>query len=227
MSSSGAAASGNQVRSSFGAREFFAASGLMEKFLPFGQVHDLYSRARESKDRNLFEALLAEMEVSVGVAEADLSRVPATGAVLVVCNRPFGILDAAVLGAVLHRVRPDVKILSDIALRNIEGLQEHCIYVDPFAVKNVEKNATALLRCVRWLRRGGLLVTFPATGVPQLPLPRGPAANPEWDASVARLARLTGAATLPVAFPKKNSAATQALSMMHPGLVHPNLRPAL
>jgi putative hemolysin len=60
-----------------------------------------------------------------------------------------------------------------------------------------------------------------------MPLPRGPAANPEWDASLARLARLTGAATLPVAFQQKNSAASQALSMMHPGLVHPSLRPAL
>jgi len=227
MSSSGVAAPESNARSAFGVREFFAASGLMEKFLPFGQVHDLYSRARESKDRNLFEALLAEMKVSVRIAEAEISRIPATGAVLVVCNRPFGILDAAVLGAVLHRVRPDVKILTDIALRDFEGLQEHCIYVDPFAVKNVEKNAAALLRCVRWLRRGGLLVTFPATGVPQLPLPRGPAANPEWDSSVARLLRLTGAPTLPVAFQQKNSAATQALSMMHPGLVHPALRPAL
>jgi putative hemolysin len=228
MPSSGVAAPGSNARSAFGVREFFAASGLMEKFLPFGQVHDLYARARESKDGNLFEALLAEMKVSVRIAEAEISRIPATGAVLVVCNRPFGILDAAVLGAVLHRVRPDVKILTDIALRDIEGLREHCICVDPFAAKEaVEKNAAALLRCVRWLLRGGLLVTFPATGVPQLPLTRGPAANPEWDSSVARLARLTGAATLPVAFQQKNSAATQALSMMHPGLVHPTLRPAL
>jgi len=228
MSSSGVAAPDGNPRSTFGVRELFAATGLMEKFLPFGQVHDLYSRARAAKDINLFEALLAEMKVSVRLAEGDLSRIPAAGAVLVVCNRPFGILDAAVLGAILRRVRPDVKILTDIVLRDIEGLQEHCICVDPFAVKDaVQKNAAALLRGVRWLGRGGLLVTFPATGVPQLPLPRGPAANPEWDASVARLARLTGAATLPVAFQQKNSAATQALSMMHPGIVHPTLRPAL
>jgi putative hemolysin len=222
-----AAPDGNP-RPAFGVRELFSATGLMEKFLPFGQVHDLYSRAREAKDGNLFDALLAEMKVHVGLAEAELSRVPRTGAVLVVCNRPFGILDAAVLGAILRRVRPDVRILTDIVLRDIEGLQEHCICVDPFAVKDAARNNTAkVLRCVRWLRRGGLLVTFPATGVPQLPLPRGPAASPEWDASVARLARLTGAATLPVAFQQKNSAATQALAMMHPGLVHPSLRPAL
>ena len=228
MSSSGIAAPEGGPRSTFGVRELLASTGLMEKFLPFGQVHDLYSRARGAKDGNLFEALLAEMNVSFRLNEGDLSRVPATGAVLVVCNRPFGILDAAVLGALLRRVRQDVRILTDIVLRDIEGLQDHCICVDSFAVKDsMQKNAVALLRCVRWLRRGGLLVTFPATGVPQLPIPRGPAANPEWDASVARLARLTGAAMLPVAFQQRNSAATQALSMMHPGLVHPNLRPAL
>jgi putative hemolysin len=227
MSSSGVAAPDGNPRSTFGVHELFAATRLMEKFLPFGQVHDLYSRAREASDGNLFQALLAEMKVNVRIAEAELSRIPATGAVLVVCNRPFGILDAAVVGAVLRRVRPDLRILTDIVLRDIEGLQEHCICVDPFAKDAVEKNAAGLLRCVRWLRRGGLLVAFPATGVPQWPLPRGPAANPEWDASVARLARLTGAATLPLAFQQKNSAATQVLSMMHPGLVHPTLRPAL
>ncbi len=228
MPSSELATPESNPRSPFGVRELLAASGLMEKFLPFGQVHDLYARAREAKNGNLFEALLAEMKVHAPLAEAEFSRIPATGAVLVVCNRPFGILDAAILGAVTRRVRSDVRILTDNVLRDIEGLQEHCVYVDPFGAREARpQNASALLRCVRWLRQGGLLVTFPATGLPQMPLPGGPAANPEWEASVARLARLTGAATLPVAFQAKNSAASQALSMMHPGIVHPSLRPAL
>jgi len=97
MPSSELATPESNPRSPFGVRELLAASGLMEKFLPFGQVHDLYARAREAKNGNLFEALLAEMKVHAPLAEAEFSRIPATGAVLVVCNRPFGILDAAIL----------------------------------------------------------------------------------------------------------------------------------
>jgi len=71
MSSSGIGAPAGNPRSAFGVRELFAATGLMEKFLPFGQVHDLYSRAGEAKGANLFEAVLAEMKVNVRLAEAE------------------------------------------------------------------------------------------------------------------------------------------------------------
>jgi len=233
MLSSGFAGADGNPRSGFGVRELLAATGLMERFVPFEQVHELVSRAREVRGTNLFEGLLAEMKVSVRLAEVELSRIPATGAVLVVCNRPFAILDAAVLGAILLRVRPDVRILSNIVLEGIAGLEEHCFCADAFGGKEATaKNAAALLRCRRWLLRGGVLVLFPATGVlqakgaPWQPA-KGADAEPEWNSSVARLVRVTGAATLPVAFQNANRVGSHALSLIPLGLVHPRLRSAV
>jgi len=74
-----------------------------------------------------------------------------------------------------------VKILTDIVLRDIEGLQEHCICVDPFAVKDaVQKNAAALLRGVRWLgaRAAGDISSYGRTTTAAAARPRPPGVGP-------------------------------------------------
>jgi putative hemolysin len=210
-------------RSPFGARELFANRGLMEKFLPLDQIEDLYHRARQAQSSSLLENVLAEMRVSWHLDESEISRIPVSGPVLVVSNHPFGIFDGTVLGAVMQRVRPDVKILTNVLLKGIEGLEDHCIFVDPFGTKNaIPTNGVALLQSVRWLRQGGLLVVFPAGEVSHLQLPSPEVTDAAWSPAVARLVRLTGASTLPVYFRGRISATFQALS-----LVHPSFRPAL
>ncbi len=195
----------------------------MEKFLPLDQIQDLYERARHAENRSLLENVLIEMRVDSRLDESEISRIPATGPVLVVSNHPFGILDGTVLGAVMQRVRPDVKILTNVLLKGIEGLDEHCIFVDPFGTRDaISTNGTALLQSVRWLRQGGLLVMFPAGEVSHLRLPYPEVTDPAWSPAVARLVRMTEASTLPVYFRGRNSATFQALS-----LVHPSFRTAL
>jgi putative hemolysin len=222
MSSSGFGAQGSTRRSSFGWRELFANKNVMEKLLPLAQIEDMYSRAREAPSSCVLEGVLAEMRVDSRIDDSELSRIPTTGAVLVVSNHPFGILEGTVLGAVMRRVRPDVKILTNVLLKGIEGLDELCICFDPFGTKNsIPKNTAALLQSVRWLQKGGLLVMFPAGEGAQSPRPA------VWNSAVARLVRQTGAATLPVYFQGRNSPTSQALNLVHPGIVHPNLRSTL
>jgi putative hemolysin len=226
MASSGLEPQNTIPRSPFGLRELFGSKNSLGKFLPLGQIESLYSRAREVSNSCLLEGVLAEMRVDSYVDDAELARIPSTGPVLVVSNHPFGILNGTVLGAVMRRVRPDVKILTSVLLKSIEGLDKHCIYVDSRGRKGaIAGNAGALLECVRWLRLGGLLVLFPAAELAQ---PESSQLRVDvWNPAVARLVRETGAVTLPVYFQDKNSAASQALNLVHPGIVHPDLRSAL
>lgn len=186
------------------------------------RVRELYQRAQQPVNRSLMENVLAEMRVTCQVDDADLARIPATGPVVISSNHPFGLLDGAVLGAIAARVRPDVKILTNFVLSGIPELREVCIFVDPFRDgQSHSMNRRGLKQAMSWLADGGALIVFPAGEVSHFRLPHMEIADPEWHPAVAGLARRAGAATLPVFFPGRNSAAFQAL-----GLVHPRLRTA-
>ncbi len=200
--------------------EAFSIPRMVRRFLPMQRVKELYVRARHPEDRPLLENLLREMRVEYRVSDEDLARVPRAGAAIVAANHPFGLLDGAILGCLLGRVRPDVKILTNFLLAEIPELHDHCFFVDPFGHSgSVGRNRRALQQSVEWLKSGGLLVIFPAGEVSHIQLPQMAVADPRWNPAVARLARLSGAVTVPTFVAGRNSATFQAM-----GFVNPNLR---
>ena len=94
------------------APDLFPFRGLVEKFLPMNRIRELYQRAQQPINRSLLENVLAEMRVEYKVTDSDIARIPASGAAIVTSNHPFGILDGVIVGALLSRVREDVKIMT-------------------------------------------------------------------------------------------------------------------
>jgi putative hemolysin len=138
---------------------------------------------------------------------------------VVVANHPFGVLDGAALGALLTRVRPDVKVMTNSLLRTIPELRDHFIFVDSFRKLPAHRNTPAIQHSVEWLRRGGALAVFPAGDVSRLDVRQAQVTDRGWDSLAARLVRMTGASALPVYFCGRNSIAFQLL-----GLVNTKLR---
>jgi putative hemolysin len=208
------------------------------KLIPMAEARELHRRVCLAPGGFRLETLLAEMQVQLQVGSADLDRIPTKGPLVAVANHPFGVLDGAALGALLARIRPDVKVMTNSLLEGIPELHEHCIFVDPFpGAKSAEKNLKALKEAIAWLRQGGALAVFPAGEVSQLKVAkaqvRGPqgarfwptgveVTDPEWNHVAARLVRKTGASALPVFFCGHNSVTFQLL-----GLIHPRLRTLL
>lgn len=187
------------------------------KLLPLEQAHELYERVRNSADGFGLEGLLREMNVELRVDQADVERIPKKGPVVVVANHPYGMLDGAVLGVLLARVRPDVKVMTNFLLEGVPELEEHCIFVDPLhTVGSAERNRRALKQAVEWLRQGGMLAVFPAGEVSHWQMPQGAIADPLWNDTATRLIRKTGAAALPVYFCGRNSLGFQLMGMIHP-----------
>jgi putative hemolysin len=112
------------------------------RLLPLKQAHELYERARGRSGTFVLENLLCEMNVDLQVGAADLERIPKTGPVVVVANHPYGMLDGAVLGALLARVRPDVKVMTNFLLEGVPELRHCCIFVDPLGTQD-RKNEIA------------------------------------------------------------------------------------
>ena len=193
--------------------------GLAGKLAPVGKVRDLYRRVQRSPHGFRLESLLAEMQIKLRVHSADRVRIPATGPVVVVANHPYGVLDGALLTVLLTGARPDVKVLTNLALGDIPELQRNYIFVDPLHTdRSVESNRKAIREALAWLQQGGMLAIFPGGEVSQWHMPAAHVADPEWNDTAVRLIRRTNATALPVFFCGHNGVGFQLLGMIHPKL---------
>jgi putative hemolysin len=191
-------------------------SPLLEKFLLPDEIGQRWSQsAGKGAVADRFARFLDNLDVTFDCATQDLTRIPPSGAVVVVANHPFGLVEGAILGALLQRVRPDVKILANSLLAGIQGLEDCIIPVDPFGGA-VKSNWRGLRQSIAWLAQGGLLVTFPAGEVAALRLPQMQISEPEWNERIARVIRLTQACAVPVFFHGVNSATFQIAGVIHP-----------
>ena len=166
-----------------------------------------------------FTKILNLRSISYLLSADDLAKIPCQGPLVVVANHPFGGLEGIILGDLLQRVRPDTKILGNYLLEKIEPIRESIIPVDPFGRKSsVSSNARTFRACLKWLKAGNCLVTFPSGEVSHYSHRQRRITDPPWSKHVAALVRMSGAQVLPVYFPGRNSVLFSLLGMIHPRL---------
>jgi putative hemolysin len=175
----------------------------------------------EKRGIGIFETFLDRLGIGWRCSDEDLAHIPRKGSLIIVANHPFGMVEGAVMGALLARVRPDVRFLANSLLGSIPGLEEFVIPVDPFGGA-AHGNWRFVRQALQWLRKGGILVTFPAGEVASLQLPKLQVADPEWNEAIGGLLRISGAPALPIYFHGSNGPTFQIA-----GLVHPWVRTAL
>lgn len=186
------------------------------------QVNRVYSRACGQPLEQFLAAVQRELDVRCEVSQWELSRIPQKGPVVLMSNHPFGGMEGLMLMPLLRSIRKDVKILGNYLLSRVPELREMYFFVDPFgSQKAAASNLAPLKEALRWLRKGGMLVVFPAGEVAHLDLRRRGITDGPWPAGMGRLVRKSGAAVLPAFFEGRNSILFQLL-----GLIHPLLRTA-
>ncbi len=199
-----------------------AAGWFFEKFLLPEELDVAWSDAvLQPTPQQLFERLLEGLGVECECAPGDLHRVPRRGPVVAVANHPFGMVEGVILGALLMRVRPDVKFLANSMLSNVPGLGEYVFPVNTFG-NAAKANWRSLRQSIDWVKKGGMLVVFPAGEVSSLDLSKLEICDPKWDDKVTRIIQMAGAVSLPMFFHGVNSAMFQVA-----GLIHPRLRTML
>ncbi len=199
-----------------------AAGWCFEKFLLPEELDVAWTDAvLQPTGQQLFEKLLEGLGVKCECAPGDLHRVPRRGAVVAVANHPFGMVEGVILGSLLLRVRPDVKFLANSMLSNVPGLGEYVFPVNTFGGA-ARENWRSLRQSIDWVKKGGMLVVFPAGEVSSLRLPQLEITDSKWDDKVTRIIEMAGATALPMFFHGVNSAMFQVA-----GLVHPRLRTML
>lgn len=194
------------------------AGKFLHNFLLPEELEQVWAKAAsQGSGASVFARFLAGLGVECDFSEEDLRHIPPSGGVVVVANHPFGMVEGAVLGALLHRVRPDFKFLANSLLAGIPQLSEYLLAVNPFGGA-AQSNWRALRQAIAWLQRGGMLVTFPAGAVSFLQFPRMEIADPAWNENISRIIQMTGSPAIPIFFHGANGAAFQIAGLIHPGL---------
>jgi putative hemolysin len=198
---------------------------LLGRVLGIDAIGQIYEGLR-SKDqgRSIAERLLESLAVTYTVSTPDLERVPRNGPVIVTVNHPFGILEGAVLAALLRQIRTDVRFLANGILSLVPEVRDLVIAVDPISGRSAAgRNGGALRRSLAHLESGGMLVIFPAGEVSHFRLRTLGVTDAEWNPAVARMVKIAArngckVPILPAYVAGANSALFQLAGVAHPGL---------
>ena len=196
---------------------------LAPRWIPaLARLHRIRDPVRQATDSDtLAEQALRALKVEVLTAHS-AARIPASGAVIITANHPFGGLDGLAAIAILARARRDLRILANAPLARLEELSRLVIPVDPFGgPRAVPANRRGVREALRWLANGGALLLFPAGEASHLRLESGTVTDLPWSATAARLVRRAGVPVGPMFISGSNSTLFQIA-----GLVHPRLRTA-
>ena len=167
-------------------------------FMPLKRLDRIYAGAVSHPETNVFDGVLREMAVEYTVREGDLKNIPLDGPAVVFANHPFGMLDGILMGSLMLRHRPDVKILANQLLGCIEEMKQHCVMVDNMMGDGHETvNRRGIREALDWVKQGHMLVVFPAGEVASWSRHHRRVLDPQWNRNMARIARMSGAKSIP------------------------------
>ena len=203
---------------------FEMTAPLLNKILKFNRLDRYYQQIEAQDSCEFIDKVLELLNINVELENKFLERIPKSGPVMVVSNHPFGGIDGLILLRLIKRVRPDVKIMANQFLSQIEEVTQDCIYVDAFNRGN-DKNRRPIRESIQWMKKGGLLAVFPAGSVSHYHYEDHAVSDDEWNPAIFRMAKISGAQVVPVYFKGRNSLLFNTLGMIHP-LVRTALLPS-
>jgi putative hemolysin len=159
------------------------------------------------RGESFFDAAVRQLELRIEYGREELLAIPAAGPLVVVANHPFGVVDGLVIGHLLAKVRPDLKILTHSLLCRAPELRDHLLPID-FADTAAARATTLRSRAqaLSWLDTGGALAVFPGGAVSTAEGPFGRrAVDPEWKLFTAKAITRARATVVPVFFAGQNS----------------------
>ncbi|MDB5572770.1 MAG: hypothetical protein JWN93_3953 [Hyphomicrobiales bacterium] len=199
------------------------AIGALEKATGRDTLKRLYDQHQASgwDGAGFFVTAIRALSLDLRYDAERLAALPRQGPLVVVANHPFGVIDGIVMCALMEKVRPDFRVLTNSVLMRAPEMRERLMPVDfsetPEARRvNLDTSAKALAHA----QAGGCVVIFPAGAVSTSPDRWGaqPAMDGPWSPFAARVVARAQADVAPIYFPGQNSRLFQIVSHVHPTL---------
>ncbi len=199
------------------------AIGAVEKATGRDTLKRLYEQyqAKGWDGAGFFVTAIRALSLDLRYDAQRLAALPREGPLVVVANHPFGVIDGIVMCALMEKVRPDFRVLTNSVLMRAPEMRERLLPVDfsetPEARRtNIETSNKALAHA----KAGGCVVIFPAGAVSTSPDRWGaqPAVDSAWSPFAGRVVSRAKATIAPIYFPGQNSRLFQFVSHVHPTL---------
>lgn len=192
----------------------------LERLLKLPEIWSIEEEleGRAAAGEEPFAAFLAA--AGVGLEEEGVcAGIPESGGVIVISNHPFGGADAIALPALCKKVRKDTMILANADVCGIKAISPWMFSLEVMGgAESERRNLRVLMDAMAHVRKGGLLVIFPAGAVSYWQTESARVEDPPWPDHTARMVAKLKVPVLPVRFHGKNPVWFQIVAMIHPFL---------
>ena len=182
------------------------------------KVERFYHELEDDRQGEFIQAFFEKLELTIDLNEEDLAHIPKEGGLVFVANHPYGAIDGLALIHVLDRIRPDLKVMANFLLKQLEPLEDRIIGVNPFEQLRTLSSFQGMRAAMDHVANGGALGIFPAGEVSSYRTELKAVADPRWKAPVIKLIRNLNVPVVPIWFDGSNSVIFHMLGMIHPNL---------
>ncbi|MFN9325322.1 MAG: 1-acyl-sn-glycerol-3-phosphate acyltransferase, partial [Flavobacteriales bacterium] len=151
------------------------------------RLERFYNAIDDLHDLEFVDAVFRNLELEMDVSSEDLDHIPKEGGLVFVANHPYGAIDGLALVKVLGRVRPDLKVMANFLLQQLEPLKDRFIGVNPFEQLGSLSSYQGMRQALAHVKEGGALAVFPAGEVSSWHTDVKAVADPRWKTPVVKL----------------------------------------
>lgn len=182
------------------------------------KLERFYNDIEDLHDLDFVAAVFRNLELEIDVSDKDLAAIPREGGLAFVANHPYGAIDGLALVHVLGHVRPDLRVMANFLLQQLEPLAHRFIGVNPFEQLTSLSSFQGMRQALGHMNEGGALAVFPAGEVSSYHTELKGVTDPRWKTPAIKLIQKAGVPVVPVWFDGANSWLFQVLGMIHPNL---------
>jgi putative hemolysin len=195
---------------------FFAR--LIMRIFGINKLNKIYAKIEKKQGIGFIEELVKILELKIEFDETRMTRIPASGPVIIIANRPLGGLEGLILVKLIFSVRKDVKILANPMLKKAVQVSEFLIDTNPFEPDRPDKSTfSGLKESILHIKNGGVLCLFPAKETNTWDETRM-VTDKIWRISVIKLIKKMEVPVIPVLFQLKYGRIFRLISKLHPSL---------
>jgi len=173
---------------------------LINKILYISEINDFLTKYNGKMGIPFIDEIFERIDFSYTLSKKDKDKIPSEGRLVIIANHPLGGLDGLVLLKLISEIRPNVKILVNDILLNIDNLNEYFLPIDLFSGKLQKENLSAINNAVK---NEDAIIVFPSGEVSRFGI--NGIQDGKWNKGALFFANKFNAPVLPVYIHAKNS----------------------